>query len=104
MIEARRLRLLLVLLAAVAGQRDEKGPRRVLLADATRDLEAVEHGESDVDERDVRLELVDEPQGLESVRRHLHVVAGELEEHLEAAGGVRVVLDDQDAEAARRRA
>src|SRR3989442_2469640 len=94
-VEAGFRRPLTILRLPVTRDRDETdnlapGHR----ANPPSDLTAIEARKPEVHERDVRLPLAGDGDGLEAVTDGGHVVPGELEQGLQALARVPVVLDD----------
>jgi len=93
------LGLLPVLLLAIARHGDQArlGVRGLLLERA-RHLEAAHPGHVEVQERHVGIELPRPLDGRSAVVNDLHRVSPQLQEPSQHVGGVRVVVDDEDAE------
>src|SRR5690349_11515923 len=96
-IETRLARAPAVLFLAPAGDRHDQDGVAALGAQAPRDLVARQLGHADVEEHDVRIEIARRLEGLEPVVGDAHHVAAHLEQHAQALGGVRVVVDNEDA-------
>src|SRR5262249_38733834 len=82
----------------VAGEGDEQHARVLwVFSDPTGEREAVDLGEPDVDERDVRANALDEGQALGAGLGALALEARHREELAKEVATVGVVLDDRDA-------
>src|SRR3989442_15126225 len=104
-LEACREGLAHVLRPAVAGRRDEPHPGELAArADPARDLEAVDVGQADVAQHDVRAHAHGGAQPVLAVRRGLHGGALDLQHELQHVARVGVVLDDEDRVALEARA
>src|SRR5688500_15214919 len=92
-VEPRRPRAGLVFGLTVTGQRDQLNRFAATGADLPGDLVAVEPGQADVDQRDLRSHPGRDADAFRTVGRHVDRVTPEGEQALEHAPRVVVVLD-----------
>src|SRR5579862_4310385 len=62
------------------------------------DLEPIEAGHADVEQRQMRGHLLDELEGVRPIVGHVDLMASEPQEHRQHVGSVAIVLRDEDAQ------
>ena len=90
----------LVGLGAPRGDEEDRHPAE--LADPLDDLPAVEAGQGDVEDHEVRMVVVEPPQRVVAARGDDRPVAGVAHPELEERGELRLVLDDRGSAQPRR--
>src|SRR5262249_51484239 len=105
MLEPRGDRSAAVVLLPVARDGDEAQilGAAAALAEALRELVSIHDRETEIQERDARVESLGDAERGRAIVRHLDDIAERLERVLQRQDGVFVVIDDEDALRARAR-
>jgi hypothetical protein len=98
-VEVGLLGELAVMGLAVAGHGDDEGGGEAGLAHGAAGFVAIEFGEADIEEDDMRVAVEGKLDGLLAVVCGVDFMSFEAQEECHAFGGVAVVIDDEDAQA-----